>query len=337
MAISSGVGAHYAWATVNGATFALDKGTVSFAAMKKSSTFTAQIPLGLPGVEDVLGPNLGDNTTTISVSTRGQRATLITGEIDDVAFDYIKGTVSISGRDASAKLHTQKSAEKWVNKQPHQIISDIAGRVGLSAEIDALALKAGRLVQIDWAKLTDGVSYAAVIHKLCEFMGAHWWVQAGSLMVKSTASEGTPYVIHYSPGPPKASDALSLTVHRNVQAGKPIKVSVKSWDARKKQASVGQYSIGGNGTTVNYAYHLPGLTQDHVAQHAKAKAKDHVRHELELNAELVGDPTIDPSQALQLIGTAFAQTFTIDTLEHSFGMGGHAMMISAKSAAQGRL
>lgn len=336
MAISAGVGPHFAWLNVNGATFPVLEGHASITATKKTGTFSAEIALGLPGVESTLGPSLGDNTASIMVSTRGQQASLITGEIDEVDFDYIKGTVSVTGRDASAKLHAQKSSEKWANKQPGDIIQDIAGRVGLSPQIDPLAIKAGRIIQIDWTKLTDGISYGSVVHKLAEFMGAHWYVQGSNLVVKTNGSTSAPYVINYSPGPPKVSDAISLRIRRNVQAGKPIKVDVKSWHSRKKHNFVGTTMIGGNGSTQNYVYHVPSLTQDHADQHSKAKAKDHARHEIEVTVECVGDPSIVVSQPLQLNGTAFAQSFDIDSIEHRFGMSGHVMVINAKSAAHGR-
>lgn len=340
MAISSGTGPHLAWINVNGQNFPVEDGTVTRAATRKSGTFSGRIPLWfLPTVEETLS-SLGDNTTTVNVVTRGQQTTLLTGEIDCVDFDYVAGMAHVSGRDASAKLHTIKSAEKWVNKKPHEIIQDLAGRVGLQTNIDPSTLMAGRIVQDDFAKLTDGVPYAGVIHKLAEFMGAHWYMdRQGILNVKSTASTAAPYVINWSRSPLTGeivSDALSLQISKNVQAGKPVKVTVNSWHERKEKAFVGTYTVGGNGTTQNYAYHLPGLTQDHVNQHAKSRANDHARHEISVTAELVGDTEITVDRPLQLNGTAFSQTLTIDSISDSFGMRGHTMHISAKSAKTGR-
>jgi hypothetical protein len=150
---------------------------------------------------------------------------------------------------------------------------------------------------------------------------------------------GTPYVINYSQNPQTGeivSDALSLHITRNVQAGKPVQVSVNSWNQHQKKAYTGTFTVGGNGTTQAYAYHLPGFTQDHVNQHAMSKANDHARHEIHVQAELVGDPSITIDQPLQLNGTAFSQMLSIDSITDSFGMRGHTMQISAKSAASGR-
>ena len=51
-------------------------------------------------------------------------------------------------------------------------------------------------------------------------------------------------MINYSPGPPKTSDAKSFTIKRNVQAGKPIQVNVKSWHPRRGELALGSYQVG---------------------------------------------------------------------------------------------
>ena len=305
-------------------------------ATRRSSSFSAQIPLGYTGAE-VFFSTLDTNETTISVLSNGSQGDLVAGEIDNVTYDYIGGMISFHGRCKSAKLHAQKTAEKWINKKPHEIIQDLAGRIGLSVQIDQSALNAGRFIQIDWSKLTDNISFMTVIHKAAEFMGARWWVDAkGVLHVKSTDNPQGIYTLNYSSGAVKKADFLGLTITRNIQAGKPCKVSVKSFHAGQKKTYVGTYTIGGAGETVEYNYHLPGHSQDHADRHAKSKAMEHARHELQLSANLVGDPTIDVAMKLTLNGTLFAQNFDMDSIHHTFGMSGHTMQISARSAKDGR-
>ena len=192
-------------------------------------------------------------------------------------------------------------------------------------------------MQIDWSKLTDNISFMTVIHKAAEFMGARWWVDAkGVLHVKSTDNPQSFYTINYAPGGIKNADCLALSITRNIQAGKPCKVSVKSFHAGQKKTYVGSYSIGGAGETVEYNYHLPGHSQDHADRHARSIAATHARHELQLSATLAGDPMIDVAMKLRLSGTPFAQGFDMDSVRHTFGMGGHEMQISARSAKEGR-
>ena len=336
MAISSGVNKHRAWVTVNGLIFPVSAGSAEQNATRRSSTFAGQIPLGYTGA-DLFFSTLDTNGATISVLTGGAQQDLVAGEIDNVSFDYIGGMISFHGRCKSAKLHAQKTAEKWINKKPHEIVKDLAGRVGLKVDIDQSSLQAGRFVQIDWSKLTDNISFMTAIHKMAEFMGARWWVDAkGVLHVKATDNPQGFYTLNYAPGTPKRADFLGLTITRNIQAGKPIKVNVKSFHAGQKKTYVGSYSIGGAGDTAEYNYHLPGHSQDHADQHARTKCKEHARHELQLSATLTGDPMIDVAMKLQLNGTPFAQGFDMDCVHHTFGMSGHSMVISAKSAKEGR-
>ena len=334
MAISSGVSPHRAWVTINGLMFPVSAGSVEQNATRRSSTFSGQIPLGFTGAE-LFFAAMDDNEATVTVQTQGFQQDLVSGEIDNVDFDYIGGMISFHGRCQSAKLHAPKTAEKWINKKPHEIVQDLASRAGLKVDIDQSSLNAGRYIQIDWSKLTDNISHMTVIHKAAEFMGARWWVDAkGTLHVKSTDNPQGIYTINYTPK--KSADFLSLQISRNIQAGKPIKVAVKSFHAGQKKVYTGSFSIGGAGSTVQYAYHLPGHSQDHADQHARTKAKEHARHELQLSATLTGDPLIDVAMKLQLNGTPFAQGFDMDSIRHTFGYGGHTMQISARSAKEGR-
>src|SRR6185312_2536687 len=144
--------------------------------------------------------------------------------------------------------------EKWINKHPDEIIQDLAGRVGLSVQIDPLAIKMARLMNSDHVKLSDTVTYATLVHKLSEFMGAHWYCQGNTLKVVSGNPQGAPYTINISIGANNevVSDALSLKIKRNVQAGKPIDVKVKAWHVQDKKVYTGQYTVGGNGTQKEY-------------------------------------------------------------------------------------
>jgi hypothetical protein len=125
MAISSGVGPHAAFVSVNGQQFSLERGRVSQNATRRSSTFSGALPLSLPGAEAAFA-GLGDNAAVIAVITRGMSAPLVTGEIDLVNFDYIRREIHFTGRDKSAKLHQNKTAEKWLNKTPSSIVWSVA-------------------------------------------------------------------------------------------------------------------------------------------------------------------------------------------------------------------
>jgi hypothetical protein len=75
------------------------------------------IPLSYPGAEAALA-NLGDNTATITVSTRGMTGTLVTGEVDAVVFGYIDRVINFSGRDKSTRVESIASRMAKLRLQP---------------------------------------------------------------------------------------------------------------------------------------------------------------------------------------------------------------------------
>jgi phage protein D len=282
---------------------------------------------------DAFFAGLTDNSGSISIDG----VSLVSGEWDAWRIGYGESIVQMTGRDSSVSLHEKKSSEKFSNQKRSEIVNTIAQRNGFQAQVAQATLMAGKLFQIDWAKLTDGVSDAAILHKLAELSGARWWVKNGTLYFKGKGDISSNYIVRYQGGEPAAGDFLQLHVGINCQAGKTISVNVKSWHQKKKQTISSTKTVKGHiGKTLTYNYRAPGLEQDHADDLAKNKADEHARHEVEAKLNLVGDPSIDVGMGLQLIGTAFAGTFEIDHICHTINEHGYTMQITAKSARQGR-
>lgn len=338
MAVSTGAGPHYAWLTVNGAPFPIEHGSVTLHAHRESSSFNAAIPLSYPGAAATLA-NLSDNQATVQVSTRGVTGTLFTGEIDDADFDFIGRTIQVTGRDKSAKLHDNKASEKWVNKKPSDIVSDLIGRIGLSGNVTASTLMAGKQLEQDYVHLADNVSFGYIIHKLSQIDGCRWWVDPEGMFhyVPIGVAQGVYTITIDQDAQPISADCVQLQVRRNIQAGKTIATTVKSWHPKKKEVFNYTSNVEGNGGPVNYNYHIPTLLQDHVTKRAQSLGSEKARHEFTVTSTVVGDPTVRAGMGLSLSGTDyFDQTFDMDTVQHDFGMPGHLTHITARSAKQGR-
>jgi hypothetical protein len=338
MAIVAGAGSHLAFVTVGGGTFPVEHGSVSQHRTRKTSSFSATVPLYYPGAQEAFA-ELGDNETKVRVLTRDVEQDLFTGETDTTEFDLIGGVIRISGRDKSAKLHENKTSEKWQNKKGHEIVKELAGRVGLSVQSDSSPVQAGKQLEQDYVRISDNTSFAYVIHKLAQLDGARWWVDAkGNLQYRIGNTPEGIYTINYRPPDPYVScDATSLKIRRNIQAGKSVKVSVKSWHPKKKEVFEYESNVEGKGGPVEHKYIIPGLLNDHVKQYAKTKADEYARHEYTIHASVVGDPTINVAMGLQLSGTRFwDQVYEMDTVHHEFGMSGHRTSITARSPKKGR-
>ncbi len=133
MAITSGAGPHRAWLTVNGITFPIAGGGVSQSAKRKTSSFNVAVPLSYPGAYDALS-DPGVAEASVSVLAHGATEQLIVGYITEVKSDLIGRVINVGGHDKSSDLHNNKSSEKWLNKMPSDIVSDLIGRVGLSRQ-----------------------------------------------------------------------------------------------------------------------------------------------------------------------------------------------------------
>lgn len=338
MAIDQGAGPHFAWVTVNGAAFLLKSGSVQQHATRRSSTFSGVLPLNMFGALETFA-SLGENESSIWVENVAGEGTLIEGEIDAYDVKYVSGLIHFHGRDKSGKLHQMVSSQKWSNQTGANIVSQLAGQAGLGFSSDGgSGLMAGRQVQQDYTKLTNGISLASAIHQLATLDGARWWVQGGTLFYMMNGGSSGTFEINYVPpgpggnSPYAAANFLKLSVHRNIQASKTANVSVNSWNHSKKKKYSGSASAGGGVPgSLNYTYALPNLMQDHAQQYAKSRANEIARHGLRITAETVGDPACQAGMTLILTGTGFFDgAYEIDAVDHTFGMGGYTMRITAR-------
>ena len=333
MAIVSGVRAPRAQVMIGGQSFNCLSARVNQEATRKSSTMSASCALNsFPG-GDAFFAGLSDNKGSISIDG----TPLCTGEWNSVNISYDHTLVELTGQDDSTSLHQKKSSEKFSNQTQSDIVKKVAQRNNLNAQVDQLPLLAGKLFQIDWAKLTDGISDAAIIHKIAELSGARWWVKNGTLYFKGKTDIASNYTVHYQAGEPSSGDFLRLGILLNLQASKSIEVNAESWHQKKKQTFTSQKKLlGFINPSLVYNYRTPGMEQDHLDDLTTNKASELARHEVEIHALLVGDPSIDIGMGLQLVGTAFAQTYEMDQICHWIGPEGYTMDITAKSAREGR-
>jgi hypothetical protein len=338
MAISQGVGPHFAWLNVSGATLPIEQGSVNQSAQRKTAGFHVTIPMNFPGAEAALA-GISDRSATIVCETRGVTGTLFTGEVSRFDFDNIGRKITVTGHDPSMKLHDNKTSEKWQNKLPSDIVSDLIGRVGLSGNITSSALMAGKKLQQDFVKLSDNVSFGYVIHKMAELDGARWFVDPNGTFhyIPFGTNLGTYSITIDQSKMPISADCLSLKITRNLHAAKSLSATVRAWHPRKKQVFQYQSTIPGSGGTINYNYHIPTLDQEHVKKYAQSLLNERARHELTVSATVVGDPTVYAGMGLTLTGTGyFDQTYDIDTVHHKIGMSGHTTSLTARSAKAGR-
>src|SRR5258708_5639210 len=147
-----------------------------------ADTFGATIALDAPGNP---GPQYWADTAPIPVTAMatndvasGSMTQMFTGNVDTVDIDWDERTVQIRGRDLTGGLIDAKTNEKWLNKQPQDIITDLAGRVGLSVQFSGTAPdRAGLKYKDDYNRISELDSQWNVIFRLTKEMGCIAYVK----------------------------------------------------------------------------------------------------------------------------------------------------------------
>ncbi len=337
MAITAGVGAHSAWLSVGGTKLLVMSGNTT-QQIRHSARFHVRMPLSEPGAYHTLA-NLDGPACSIEVMTRGVTKTLLTGEVDEVAFDMIGRTVSVAGRDKSATLHETKTSDKWLNKKTSEIVKDLAERAGIKADVKTLSTMAGKMLEQDYVALSDGESFSNVIDRIAEADNARWWLDGDGVLhyVPIGTSAGTYSIYIDQSGQPIRSDCLHLRVHADMRAAKDQEITIRSWHPRKKRVHHYKSRLIGRGGKATFSDSIPNLQQNQVEHLARRIAEARARHEITVSATVVGDPSISVGMELSLKGTtAFDQTFEMDVVSHDFGMRGHTTSLTARAARKGR-
>jgi hypothetical protein len=177
MAISSGVGPHFATLSVSGGSFQVLHGSVTQRRNRQNGSYSVTIPMFADGALGALSGLAGDgNNGTVNVTARGISGTLITGPVTAIDFDFVSTVIHVNGHDGLIKLHNQKTAEKFQNRKGSDIAQELAKRAGLgSGNVDGSQLMAGKKLQQDFVKLTDNVGLSTAMHTLAQFDGARYW------------------------------------------------------------------------------------------------------------------------------------------------------------------
>jgi Phage tail baseplate hub (GPD) len=344
-------------------------------ATSSADTMNAELSMaGVPGIEQIVA-SAPEIDVSAAVKAGADSGVLFTGTVDNISCDFDRRTVSISARDKTKGMAGKKSTEDFRNKTASQIVSEIAGRHGLSPAMDTTADMAGKKFNVDHVLLTNHVSEWTVVQHLADREGKVAFVQQDKLYFKELDDEsfGLVTVIYVPPTDLNhaASNVLRLTGSRNMEAGKPSECHVRSWNVKKKKAYHGQdegggggggggafdggrnsQGLGGAGGIVGgdrigggsgggaknvYEYSHPQLDQSQCDKMAKKRLRESRRQEMTIELEMVGSASVRPPKRLSLTGTltAFDQLYFIDSVRHRIDEGGYTMSITAKNTKGG--
>ena len=334
--------------SAGGASVAPLECSVTTTTHKRGDTFSAKLALDAPGGLD---EHFWADTSPIPVTVTatndaasGGFATLFVGEVDTAEIDFDQRTVHISGRDKTAKLLETKTTEKWQNHTTSEIVNDIAGRVGLSADIQvADADKVGLIFKDDYNRISDQDVLYNVLVRLAQREGNAVFVKKDRLVFKPADQlGGGSFTIQYVAPTPQSyaqGNFTTLKASRNLASAKNVKVNVKSWQHKQEKVIESEYQSSGPGGDLEYTYRAPNMTKQQADKIAKSRHDEVVGRERNLSVDAPGDVTIDPEMLLTLsgTGTGFDQDYIISQIEHRFSQHeGYRMSISTRNKDKNR-
>lgn len=216
---------------------------------------------------------------------RADLQSLIYGLVDDVSFDPVARTLTVSGRDLTAKLIDTRTAEKWPNLTASQIAAKIATDNGLTPVVTETSIKAGTYYQIDNVLVQSQQSVWDVLTWLAHVENMQVYVQGRELHFEPFAQQtDDPYLLQWQE-PDETSgfpvfNGTGVSFSRNLTLAKDVIVEVRSWNARNKKAFTqrAQATHSKNtalaaaaqpyGDAQVYTYTFPGLTPEAATKKA---------------------------------------------------------------------
>jgi phage protein D len=337
-----------AYLVLEGVRLLCSSASVTNSSTRNSDTFNAEISLGYSegeGFDAAWWSEQDDMPADVifTVDGTGGERVMITGQADEIDIDFVSRTVTVTGRDKSAKLSEKRRNQKFNNQKASDIVSQIASDNGLTPVIDTTDDDAGKEYNQDTAHLALNATDFETLSALAEREGCRWYVQGDELHFEPKDIDGDVYEIHYRPPSEfeyMSANFVSLKAKRNLRASKTAKVKVKSWHPKDaKTYEHEEEAAGGGSEALEYQHQIPMLDQAQCEKVAKSKLKDVIRHEMSITVNMPGDLDIDVTQKILLTGTetAFDQEYAIDHIEFSIhDDGAFDMTISNKAPKKGR-
>lgn len=279
---------------------------------------------------------------------------LVIGNVDDIEIDPIRDEIIMGGRDLTAAFIDNKITEKYQNLTASQVATKLATEHGLTPVVTATQGTVGSYYQIDHVSMQDEKPEWDVLTYLAQVTGNVVYVKGRELHFepKADPAKQTPYVLRWqAPSTTQASpvfNGMTLMVSRNLTIAKDVKVTVRSWNQKQKKG----FTVTANrkkiknqttskvarstGPPQQYSFFFPNLTPDEAQKKANQLLKDISEHEVNLQAEIPGDPTVSATGILRLEGTstAFDQLFYPASVLHTYDESqGYRTSIRAKNSS----
>lgn len=261
----------------------------------------------------------GQTVDDVALTTRFR------GMVTHVIFDPAAQRIELQARDYSALLaNKQMPNQSWQNMRASDIVAQVAASVGLTADVDTSDGLLGQFRQYEHRALALASHHRwRTAWDFCVAMqrmtGYDLYVTGKTLYFKKPLVSGTVRTLSFTP--PSTTDysphtlVTNLRLERDMILTRTVSVTVRSWDAKQRQAHFASYPSPPTADSINYEFPAdPGTTPDQLKRIAAARYLEVIAHGRTVTGEIHPQSPITVRTPVRLSGTAttFDQTYRVD-------------------------
>lgn len=269
--------------------------------------------------------------------TAADLSSVMVGLLDEIATDWVGGTIEISGRDLTAKMVDSKTSEKYINQTASQVAATLAAKHGLQTDITETAEKIGLLYKADKVDLHSERTEWDLLTWLARESGFVTYLQGRTLYFgpRADPASSPPFVITREAvaGEIDRGNYVALKTRRTLTVAGDITVKVHSWNHKQRKGFTRTAQRSTGGSKQEFSYSIPGLDPDQAQRKAELLLAELSQHERKLSYEGPGFAlTIADLIRVEGTGSGFDAVFYPEAIEREFSADdGYGMSVSAKN------
>jgi prophage tail gpP-like protein len=244
---------------------------------------------------------------------------IITGDVDAMVIDPIAQTVSIEGRDLSARLIDSYVQQDFVNQTASDIVSTLAVQFGLNVQVTETDGSIGRYFEDGYTKLSLGQfsnirSNWDLVVQLAREQTFDVFVQGTTLAFQPAG------VLTEAPVTIGPRDVMTLHLEQNLALQATPAVTVQSWSSQQMAAYSSAGTSDNSGTTPGYLFSGSNLTASQADAYALQYTNEVNRLRTTLRLEMPWSLALNPRRLLNLNNTnsSFDGLYQIDQVDRHY-------------------
>lgn len=269
------------------------------------------------------------------------------GRVDNIDYDPVARTLTVTGRDMTAAMIDAKTTETFQNMTSSKIATMIAQRHGLTPVVTSTPKLSGRYYAIDSVRVNQQRSEWDLLTALADEEEFVVYVKRKELHFElAPTATAAPYLLKWEPPSDQngafAFNGKSISFSRALTLARGVVVTVQSVSPKtgksvkvtfpQKQAGVkpGQSAA----VAQQYSYTFAHMTYEKALQKAQQLHADISQHEVKMSVTMPADNLLLVTSIISMIGTgtAFDQTYYPESITREMDINqGYTMAIKAKN------